>query len=101
MPRFHCPECGAATITLRQKARANSFEPVRCRECKAPVYPSGKKAYLLRSVEAFIVTAIIVLAMIQFAWSLVVLSIAVIVAFEMLILFVVPLVRLRRQEPGL
>lgn len=100
VPRFTCPACGQAVVTLRQKAAATSFDPAHCRHCRAPVYPSGKKTYLLRSVEAFIVSAVIVLAFVEFAWSLIAVIVGVIVVIELLILFVVPLVRLQRQEPA-
>ena len=101
MHRFVCPSCREATIGLRDKLGATSFEPARCRACGARVYASGKKTYLLRSIEALMVTMIVVLALVQFAWSLVALALAVIVLMEALILFAVPLVELQRREPGL
>ena len=100
MRRFNCPSCREATIAPLAKFAATSFEPTRCPSCRAPVYPSGKKTYLLRSLESLIVTMIVILALIEFSWSLVALAVAVIVVMETLIFLLVPLVRLKRREQG-
>ncbi len=101
MENFACPACGERTIRVGAKVGATSFEPTRCSNCGARVYPSGKKTYLLRSLEAFIVTMIVILALIDFSWSLVGLALLVIAVMETLVVFVVPLVQLQRREPGL
>lgn len=99
MQRFVCPSCRERTIDLRTKIGATSFHPARCPVCRAAVYPSGKKTYLVRSIESLIVTMIVVLALIEFSWALVALALAVIVAMESLIVLLVPLVELKRQVP--
>lgn len=100
MQNFACPACGERTIGIATKLAATSFEPARCGNCGARIYPSGKKTYLLRSLEAFIVTMIVILALIDFSWGLVGLALLAIAAMETLVVFVVPLVQLQRREPG-
>lgn len=100
MPSFVCPACRQRTISMRRKMGATSFEPARCPNCGAQVYPSGKKTYLLRSIESLIVTMIVILALIEFAWGLVLLALAVVVVMETLVLLLVPLVQLRRTGFG-
>lgn len=99
MHRFACPRCRQPTVGVAAKHGATSLQPTRCPGCGASVYPSGRKTYLLRSLEALIVTMIVILAFIRFDWSLVVLVLAVITVMEAVILFLVPLVELQRREP--
>ncbi len=101
MRRFTCPSCRESTIPPGAKFAATSFAPTRCPQCQAPVYPSGKKTYLLRSLESLIVTMIVILALIEFSWRLVALAVVVIAVMETLIFLFVPLVRLKLREPGL
>lgn len=100
MHHFTCPRCNQRTIGLRQKVAATSFEPARCTGCGARVYPSGKKTYLLRSVESLLVTLIVILALIEFAWTLVLAALVVMIVMETLVVLLVPLVELRRTGVG-
>ncbi len=97
MQPFRCPSCDQATIPARAKFMATSFAPVTCPTCKAQVYVSGRQSSLWRSLEALIVTLIVIRAFIGFSWGLVVLGVLVILAFEVLRLFLAPLVKLERQ----
>lgn len=97
MQPFRCPSCDAATIPARAKWGATSFAPATCPSCKAQVYVSGRQSSLWRSVEALIVTLIVIRALIGFSWGLVLLAVLVIAAFEALRLFLAPLVKLERQ----
>lgn len=96
MPTFACPACEQMTITASAKFGATSFAPATCPGCRAQVYPSGKKTHLWRSLQALIVTLIVIRALIDFAWAWVFLALLVIVAMETLRVFIVPLVRLER-----
>lgn len=97
MQPFRCPSCDEATIPARAKWGATSFAPATCPACEARVYLSGRQSSLWRSVEALIVTLIVVRAFIGFSWGLVLLALLVIFAFETLRLFMAPLVKLEHQ----
>lgn len=100
MQPFRCPSCDEATIAARAKWGATSFAPATCPACKAQVYVSGRQSSLWRSIEALIVTLIVIRALIGFSWGLVVLAVLVIAALETLRLFMAPLVRLERRGFG-
>ena len=96
MRAFRCPACEQLTIDARTKWGASSFDPATCPSCDAKVYISGKQSSLWRTLEALMVTLIVILAFIKFSWSLVLLAVLVILAMETLRLFMAPLVRLER-----
>lgn len=97
MPSFHCPACGQRTITALRKWGASSFDPAVCPGCHARVYASGRQSSLWRSIEALLVTLVVIRGLIDFAWVLVPAALAIIVVMETLRLLLVPLVRLERQ----
>lgn len=97
MQPFRCPSCDEATIPARAKWSATSFAPAHCPVCRARVYTSGRQSSLWRSIEALIVTLIVIRALIGFSWGLVLLALLVILVFETLRLFVAPLVKLERE----
>ena len=96
MRAFRCPACEQLTIDARSKWGASSFDPATCPSCEAKVYISGGQSSLWRTLEAFMITLIVVMAFIDFSWSLILLVVLVIVAMETLRLFLAPLVRLER-----
>ena len=96
MRAFRCPACEQLTIDARTKWGASSFDPASCPACDARVYISGTQSSLWRTLEAFLVTLIVVRAFMGFSWSLVLLGVLVIVVMETLRLFLAPLVRLER-----
>lgn len=96
MHKFACPSCGQRTIGIAEKFNATSFDPFRCPQCRAEVYPSGKQTALWRSAQAMIVTLIVVRALIDFSWILVAVALVIILVMEALRLFLVPIVKLRR-----
>lgn len=100
MPSFHCPACEQSAITPRQKWGASSFDPAVCPRCHARVYASGRQSSLWRTVEALLVTLVVIRALIDFAWGLVVVALLIIVVMETLRLFLVPLVQLQREGGG-
>ena len=71
--------------------------PATCPSCRASVYVSSRLSSLWRTVEALVVTLIVIRLLIGFSWSLVVLGVLVIVVSEAARLWFVPLVTLRRQ----
>lgn len=97
MSSFHCPACGQRTITPWRKWGASSLDPAVCPGCNARVYASGRQSSLWRSVEALLVTLVVIRGLIDFAWALVPAALAIIVVMETLRLLLVPLVRLERQ----
>ena len=97
MQPFRCPSCDEPTISARRKWGATSLTPVTCPSCRAAVYVSSRHSSLWRSVEALLVTLIVIRLFIGFSWSLVAIGVVVIVAFEAVRLFFAPLVTLRRR----
>lgn len=100
MQSFRCPGCEQATITVRRKWSASSFNPITCPGCGASVYPSGRQASLWRIAESFLLTLIVIRALIDFSAWLVVLALLVVAVMEALRLHLVPLVRLERSGGG-
>lgn len=100
MPSFRCPACEQRTITPWRKWGASSFDPTVCPGCHARVYASGRQSSLWRTVEALAVTLVVIRALIDFAWSLVLVALLIIGVMETLRLYLVPLVRLERQGGG-
>lgn len=100
MPSFHCPICEQRTITPSQKWGASSFDPATCPGCHARVYPSGGQSSLWRSVEALLVTLVVIRALIDFAWGLLLVALLIIVVMETLRQLLVPLVTLEHRSPS-
>jgi len=96
MEPFRCPACEQPTISARRKWGASSLSPVTCPACRAAVYVSSRQSSLWRSLEALIVTLIVIRALIGFSWFLVLLAVAVVVVLEAVRLYLAPLVALRR-----
>lgn len=97
MQPFRCPSCDEPTISARRKWGATSLTPITCPSCHARVYVSSRLSSLWRTVEALLVTLIVIRLLIGFSWSLVALGVLVIVVLEAVRLWFVPLVTLRRK----
>jgi len=100
MRNFTCPACEKPTIAPARKWASSSLNPVHCSECGAQVYASSRQSSLWRILESFLVTLVVIRALIGFSWWLVVIAVLIVVAMEALRLFLVPLVRLRREGDG-
>ena len=100
MRNFVCPACEQPTITPRRKWAASSFAPARCPQCGTRVYPSGRQSSLWRMAESLLVTLLVIAMLLDFSPGLLLLALVVVVAMEILRLFLVPLVRLERMGGG-